>query len=341
MSKESVLIIGGTRFSGAYLWKELVDRGHQVTLYNRGKTSPKPLPGESESDYKMRLESTKYLMGDRKDPEQIRSLVDPSLYTYVYDMNGRESSDTAPLADLFTSSRSELKSFVYMSSAGVYKKSSEMPHMEDDAVDPKSRHKGKLETEAYLRSLGPNFNWCSIRPTYICGPQNYNIVEQYFLERADAKRGFIVPGHGEHLTGFGHVKDLAVAMANVIGREKKTNGQVYNIQNTNAVTFDGACKVAAEVVGRNPDDVEIVHYNPKDFKFPEGKKAFPMRPQHFFTNVDKARRDLEWEPSFNSCREIFQDSYNNDFVLKKAAGKLDNDFTCDEIVFGQLKPLTI
>eukprot|EP00960_Hanusia_phi_P029067 747754-Hanusia_phi.AAC.1 len=64
-------------------------------------------------------------MGDRKDPEQIRSLVDPSLYTCkttarvlkelsckladVYDMNGRESSDTAPLADLFTSSRSELK----------------------------------------------------------------------------------------------------------------------------------------------------------------------------------------------------------------------------------------
>eukprot|EP00960_Hanusia_phi_P029068 747754-Hanusia_phi.AAC.2 len=38
-----------------------------------------------------------------------------------------------------------------MSSAGVYKKSSEMPHMEDDAVDPKSRHKGKLETEAYRK----------------------------------------------------------------------------------------------------------------------------------------------------------------------------------------------
>jgi hypothetical protein len=42
-----------------------------------------------------------------------------------------------------------------------------------------------------------------------------------------------------------------------------------------------------------------------------------MRPQHFFTNVDKARRDLDWEPKFNSCEAIFADSYKNDFLVKK------------------------
>lgn len=36
----------------------------------------------------------------------------------------------------------------------------------------KSRHKGKLETEAYLKSIGIPFT--SIRPTYIYGPMNYN-----------------------------------------------------------------------------------------------------------------------------------------------------------------------
>ena len=29
-----------------------------------------------------------------------------------------------------------------------------------------------------------------------------------------------------------------------------------------------------------------MHYNPKDFDFGK-KKAFPMRPQHFFTSIDK------------------------------------------------------
>ncbi|KAI5017197.1 hypothetical protein ZWY2020_037575 [Hordeum vulgare] len=36
--------------------------------------------------------------------------------------------------------------FIYCSSAGVYLKSDLLPHFETDAVDPKSRHKGKLET---------------------------------------------------------------------------------------------------------------------------------------------------------------------------------------------------
>lgn len=42
-------------------------------------------------------------------------------------MNGREVSDTKPLADLF---HNKVEHFVYMSSAGVYKKSLVMPHIE-------------------------------------------------------------------------------------------------------------------------------------------------------------------------------------------------------------------
>lgn len=38
-----------------------------------------------------------------------------------------------------------------------------------------------------------------------------------------------IAGHGAHLTGLGHVKDLAAAMAQVIGRAH-AKGQVYNIQ---------------------------------------------------------------------------------------------------------------
>ncbi len=38
------------------------------------------------------------------------------------------------------------------------------------------------------------------------------------------------------------------------------------------------------------DDFAVKKYNPKDFKFPEGKKAFPMRPGHFFCGIDNACR---------------------------------------------------
>lgn len=327
----NVLLIGGTRFSGAYLWTELHKRGHIVTLYNRGKTPPKKLPLETEQGFQARLAAAKFLKGDRKDPAQLKQLVDPNAYDYVYDMNGREASDTAPLVDLFKGKN--LKQFVYMSSAGVYLKTDEMPHLEQDAVDPKSRHKGKLDTEKMLSESG--VPWCSFRPTYITGPQNYNPVERYFLARVDAGRPVCIPGHGQHLTGLGHVEDLAVAMANVIGREGRTTGQVYNVQSESAITFDGIAKAAAAAMGKEP---KLVHYDAKAMKpkLPEGKKAFPMREQHFFTGVEKAKEELDWEPKYATTEAIFKDGYENDFKLLKAAGTLKTDFECDDCILKEL-----
>jgi hypothetical protein len=97
----NVLLIGGTRFSGAYLWSELFRRGHSVTLYNRGKTSPKRLPRESEAEFAQRLLETKMITGDRKDAAVLKALIDPKEYDYVFDMNGRERSDTEPLVEIF------------------------------------------------------------------------------------------------------------------------------------------------------------------------------------------------------------------------------------------------
>ena len=48
-------------------------------------------------------------------------------FDVIYDMNGREAADTAPLADMFIG---KVEHFIYMSSAGVYKKSLMMPHQE-------------------------------------------------------------------------------------------------------------------------------------------------------------------------------------------------------------------
>lgn len=163
-----VLVIGGTRFSGNWLWKELHQRGHRVTVYNRGKTTPTPVARESPEAFENRMASAVFLKGDRKDPEALQALIDPSQYDYVYDMNAREESDVVPLAELFIG-QSRLQQYVFMSSAGVYLKNVEMPHLERDPVDPKSRHKGKLDSENFLSLVG--LPWCSFRPTYICGPQ--------------------------------------------------------------------------------------------------------------------------------------------------------------------------
>ncbi|KAF9621832.1 hypothetical protein IFM89_028420 [Coptis chinensis] len=83
-----------------------------------------------------------------------------------------------------------------------------------DAVDPKSRHKGKLETENLLQSR--DVNWTSIRSVYIYGPLNYNPVEEWFFHRFKAGCPIPVPNSGVQITQLGHVKDLATALIQVL-----------------------------------------------------------------------------------------------------------------------------
>ena len=51
-----ILIIGGTRFLGRHLVNSARARGHEVTLFNRGKTNPdlfrkvKKIKGDREKD---------------------------------------------------------------------------------------------------------------------------------------------------------------------------------------------------------------------------------------------------------------------------------------------------
>lgn len=55
----------------------------------------------------------------------------------VYDINGREADEAALVLDAV----GPVEQYIFCSSAGVYKKSDQMPHREEDEVDFNSRHK--------------------------------------------------------------------------------------------------------------------------------------------------------------------------------------------------------
>ncbi|MEH2413354.1 NAD-dependent epimerase/dehydratase family protein [Nostoc sp.] len=304
-----ILIMGGTRFIGVYLTQLLVEQGHEVVLFNRGNRPAPPLEGVGQ------------IIGDRTDATQLKAKLSPENFDVIFDNNGRELTDTQPLAEIF---QDRVQHFVYMSSAGVYLKSDQLPHVEGDLVDPKSRHKGKHETEAYLTQLGLPFT--SIRPTYIYGPRNYNELESWFFDRIVRDRPIPIPGNGLHITQLGHVKDLARAMTQVLGNEQAI-GEIYNISGDRFVTFDGLARASAVAAGKSPDAVKIVHYDPKKFDFGK-RKAFPMRVQHFFASVNKAQTELNWHPEYNLISGL-QDSLENDY-LANAKDKAEVDFSVDE-----------
>ena len=302
-----ILVIGGTRFIGVYLTELLMKAGHEVVLFNRGNHAVPSGVGQ--------------IIGDRTNSTQLQEKLAPESFDVVFDNNGRELTDTQPLAEIF---QGRVKHFVYMSSAGVYLKSDQMPHLEGDTVDPKSRHKGKHETEAYLKQLGIPFT--SIRPTYIYGPQNYNPLESWFFDRIVRDRPICIPGNGMHITQLGHVWDLAQAMTQIIGNDQAI-GQIYNISGDRFVTFDGLARACAVAAGKSADDVKIVHYDPKKFDFGK-RKAFPMRVQHFFASVNKAQIELNWQPQYDLISGL-QNSLVNDYLIN-GQDKLEVDFSVDD-----------
>jgi nucleoside-diphosphate-sugar epimerase len=303
-----VLVMGGTRFIGVYLTRILVEQGHEVVLFNRGN---KPAP----------VEGVAQIQGDRTDADQLKAKLAGESFDAIFDNNGRELSDTQPLAELF---QGRIQHFVYVSSAGVYLKSDQMPHVEGDSVDPKSRHKGKFETERYLVEQGLPFT--SIRPVYIYGPQNYNDLEAWFFDRIVRDRPIPIPGHGQHFTQFGHVQDLAAAMAAVLGNHTAL-GKIYNISGDRYVTFDGLARACAIAAGKSPDTLKIVHYDAKKFDFGK-RKAFPLRAQHFFADIHTAKRDLNWAPTFDLVAGL-TDSFQQDY-LKTGRDRSEIDFSVDD-----------
>jgi UDP-glucose 4-epimerase len=213
--------------------------------------------------------------------------------------------------------------FVYMSSAGVYLKSDQMPHVEGDPIDPKSRHKGKHETEHFLAEQGVPFT--SIRPTYIYGPQNYNDLEAWFFDRIVRDRPIPIPAHGQHITQLGHVGDLARAMSLVLNNPTAVR-QIYNVSGDRFVTFDGLARACAIAAGKSPDSLQLVHYDPKKFDFGK-RKAFPMRTQHFFAAVHKAKTELKWQPEYDLVSGL-KDAFQNDY-LASGRDQTEVDFSVD------------
>uniref|UniRef100_A0A5B7A383 NAD-dependent epimerase/dehydratase domain-containing protein n=1 Tax=Davidia involucrata TaxID=16924 RepID=A0A5B7A383_DAVIN len=322
-SAKKILIMGGTRFIGVFLSRLLVKEGHQVTLFTRGKTPiTQHIPGESEEDYADFKSKILHLKGDRKDFEFVKTSLSAEGFDVVYDINGREADEVVPILDALP----KLEQYIYCSSAGVYLKSDLLPHFEIDAVDPKSRHKGKLETESLLASTG--VNWTSLRPVYIYGPLNYNPIEEWFFHRLAAGRPIPIPNSGMQITQLGHVKDLAKAFIQVLGNEKASK-QVFNISGEKYVTFDGLARACAKAAGF--PEPKIIHYNPKEFDFGK-KKAFPFRDQHFFASIDKAKSELGWKPEFDLVGGL-ADSYKLDYG--RGSFRKEADFSTDDMILGK------
>ena len=302
-----ILVMGGTRFVGKSLVSKLLIQNHDIDIFTRGnKSNP---------------DNTNLIKGDRNDIQNILKLKNKK-YDVIFDISGREVEQTKLLIENLDDS---FDRYVYVSSAGVYKDNYELPLSENSPLDTNSRHKGKFETENWL--VEQKIPFTSFRPTYIYGPGNYNKIENWFFERLFHLKTIPIPADGSLITQLGHVSDLSDVMIKCLDFEKSKNS-IYNCSGEKGVTIKGLIYMCAEVCGLNKNDISLNRFDFEKLD-PKSRKGFPIRLNHYQTDISKIRNDLNWKPKFDLLSGL-KDSFIKDYQFKK-----DNEFdrTSDSVLF--------
>lgn len=331
---------------GLYVLRRLIEDGHNVTIFTRGNTPiPSLTPDISRDtpivrDFNEARSSIEHLKGNRHSMEDIQRAVDGRTFDAVYDTNMRTKENVETVITALDSVGAKPDQYIICSSAGVYADDDEVPHFEGDATDPTCRHAGKIVAEKWLRDESGIEGWTSIRPVYIYGPRNYNPVEGHFFSRIYNKRPMLVPRSGMQVTQMGHNGDLAAAFVKCLGNSNAA-GQIINCSGERSITFDGMVRAAARAM--DTEAPEIIHYQPWQaeaavqewkVKHPNADKPpkiFPYRDCHYFTDIQKAKKLLDWEPKIG-LDEGLRDCYQNDFLQLSEEEKKGDDFTLDNEV---------
>ena len=288
-----ILVMGGTRFVGKSLVKKLLQQKHEIDIFTRGN--------------KPNLNGTNLIKGDRNQIENLIKLRDNE-YDVIYDISGRELNQTKILLENI---KHVFKRYIYVSSAGVYKDINELPICESDPVDQNSRHKGKFETEDWLKNQ--NIPFTSFRPTYIYGPGNYNKIENWFFERLIHLKMIPIPGDGSLITQLGHVCDLTDVMIRCVNYENSINN-IYNCSGEKGVTINGLINLCAIVCNVDINNVILKEFDYRDLDT-KSRKGFPIRIGHYQTSISKIKNDLDWKPKFDLISGL-KNSFENDFKFK-------------------------
>lgn len=199
-AKLRILILGGTNFIGPYHVQHAIDRGHTVTLFNRGRTNPQLFPGVEK------------LIGDRNG--DLKSL-EGREWDVVIDNSATQPNWVELTAGLLQKS---VKRYVFTSTRSVYFDTSIVPmttaapvYTRDNTPVQAGRELpyglAKAESEKVVRKYFPN-GALIVRPSLIVGPGDLTDRYTYWPVRIERGGEVLAPGDGTDRVQVIDVRDL-------------------------------------------------------------------------------------------------------------------------------------
>ena len=260
-SPMSILILGGTGFIGPHMVEYAIDRGHEITLFNRGRTNTHLFPDVEK------------LVGDRADD---LTALEGRTWDAVIDNSGFIPRHVRASAALLADSGR----YAFVSSISAYKdlatpgitEDYEVARLEDPAMEDADEWDGStygpfkaLCEEAVQEVFGDRAN--IVRPGYIVGPRDGTDRWTYWPVRVAAGGDMAVPGTPSDSVQFIDARDLAQWIVRMM--ENGTGGVFNGVGPVEAVEMSSMLEACREVSGSDA----AFHWI-DDFSFVQEQGAF-------------------------------------------------------------------
>lgn len=211
-----ILFIGGTGFIGPHMVRRALDRGHTVTLFNRGRTNPHLFPNVEK------------LRGDRDGG---LGILRGRSWDAVIDTSGYVPRVVRESAELL---KDNVHRYLFISTGDVYADFIKVGIDEDytlDTIDDPtnedpSKNYGPLKVlcEQAVRDTYPG-RYTILRPGWIIGAGDYNSISSYWPMRIHHGGEVLAPGEPTDPVQLIDPYDLARFVIKIL--EEDING-IYN-----------------------------------------------------------------------------------------------------------------
>jgi nucleoside-diphosphate-sugar epimerase len=285
-----VLIIGGTGLISTAITRQLVERGDEVTLYNRGQR-------------KADIPQVAQLYGDRTDYAAFEArMADAGPFDCAIDMVAFKEADVESAIRAF---RRRVGQYIFCSTVDVYTKPAARYPIREDAERrpapsfPYAFHKAACERLLEQAHARGELNVTMIRPAWTYG-ESGSVLHTfgwgtYFLDRLRQGRPVIVPGDGTSFWAACHRDDVARAFVGAVGNAA-AYGQAYHVTGEEWLTWNAYHRTVAEALDGPPP--RLVHI-PTDLLGRVAPKAAEWCVENFhYNNIfdnAAARKDLGFE----------------------------------------------
>jgi nucleoside-diphosphate-sugar epimerase len=241
----NILVTGGSGFIGTNLVTDLLDKGHNVIIYDKQKSETYPelcIAADIRDRDKLArsmegIDAVYHLAAEHKDDVQPVSL--------YYDVNVGGSENI-----VYALEKNGVNQLIFTSTVAVYGLNSGMPN-EDSPVNPFNDYgKSKYKAETIFNHWGDaDHTHClvTVRPTVIFGEKNRGNVYNLLHQLSSGK--FIKVGKGNNRKSMAYVLNLTNFLTALLNSEP---GQfVYNYADKPDLSMNELIEIFHNTLGQN------------------------------------------------------------------------------------------